>query len=182
MHTFRIWAPKATQAQLAIGEERISMRQGERGWWTADVENASDGTDYCYVLDGGKPLPDPRSACQPHGVHGPSRLLDHSRFAWTDQQFQARPLASAIIYELHTGTFTSAGTFRGVIDRLPYLVELGITHIQLMPVNEFAGKWGWGYDGVDLYAPHHAYGEPDDLKALINAAHKEGLAVLLDVV
>jgi maltooligosyltrehalose trehalohydrolase len=115
-------------------------------------------------------------------VHGPSCVIDHGTFSWSDQHWQARPLGSAIIYELHVGTFTPEGTFRAAEEKLAYLVDLGITHVELMPVNEFSGKWGWGYDGVDLYAPHHAYGTPDDLKSLINACHVRGLAVLLDVV
>ena len=135
-----------------------------------------------FSVDGGEGTPDPRSAFQPHGVHGPSQLIDHARFQWTDERWQARPLSSAIVYELHIGTFTPEGTFAGAVRRLDYLVELGVTHVELMPVTEFSGNWGWGYDGVDLYAPHHVYGSPDDLKALVDACHAHGLAVLLDVV
>jgi maltooligosyltrehalose trehalohydrolase len=133
-------------------------------------------------VDNSKPLPDPRSSWQPEGVHGPSRVLDHAAFAWTSQGFRAPPLASALIYELHVGTFSPEGTFDGVIQKLDYLLDLGVTHVELMPVNEFSGRRGWGYDGVDLYAPHHAYGGPDGLKRLVNACHARGLAVLLDVV
>ncbi len=152
------------------------------GWWSASIANAGGGTDYCYIIDGADPVPDPRSAWQPFGIHGTSRIVDHSAFQWTDENWQARPLSSAIIYELHIGTFTPQGTFRSTIDRLEHLAELGITHVELMPLNEFSGDWGWGYDGVDLYAPHHAYGTPDDLKVLIDACHARGLAVILDVV
>jgi maltooligosyltrehalose trehalohydrolase len=182
MHTFKVWAPKARQVALRIGDSSYEMESGEGGWWSREIEDAEAGTDYQFTLDGGNALPDPRSGWQPFGVHGPSRVVDHARFKWTDENWQARPLAGAIIYELHVGTFTAAGTFRGMIECLDYLVELGITHVQLLPVNEFSGDWGWGYDGVDLYAPHHTYGAPDDLKALVNACHAKGLAVLLDVV
>ena len=156
-------------------------RSALAGWWTA-TENASAGTDYAFVLDGGPPLPDPRSAWQPHGIHGPSRVVDHSAFSWTDGGWQAPPLSSAVIYELHIGTFSPEGTFAGAVAHLDHLVKLGISHVELMPVQEFSGEWGWGYDGADVFAPHHYYGEPDDLKRLVDACHARGLAVLLDVV
>ena len=113
---------------------------------------------------------------------GPSRHLNHNRFCWHDQNWQAPPLAAAVIYELHIGTFTAEGTFLAVIEKLDHLLELGVTHIELMPVATFSGPRGWGYDGVDLYAPHPAYGAPEELKALVDACHRRGLAVLLDVV
>ena len=182
MHTFKVWAPRANNVAVKIAEHSYPLQLGERGWWKGDLEEARPGTQYFFVLDGGRRVPDPRSGCQPQGVDGPSEIVDHSAFRWTDDAWQARPLASAIIYELHVGTFTQAGTFLGLIERLDYLVDLGITHVELMPVNEFPGGWGWGYDGVDLYAPHHEYGRPDDLKALVDACHAKGLAVLLDVV
>ncbi len=152
------------------------------GWWSADVTSAGHGTDYAFVLDGGRPLPDPRSLWQPQGVHGPSRVVDHSQYSWQCQRWPVTPLSSAVVYELHVGTFTPEGTFDGAIQRLGHLVDLGVTHLQLMPVGEFSGDRGWGYDGVDLYAPHHAYGGPDGLKRLVDACHSRGLAVLLDVV
>src|SRR5690606_21705309 len=125
---------------------------------------------------------DPRSPWQPHGVPGPSRLVDHDAFTWSDVDWNAPPLSSAVVYELHIGTFPPEGTFRAAIERLDDLRELGITHIELMPVADFPGQYGWGYDGVALYAPKDAYGGPLGLKELINAAHQRGLAVLLDVV
>jgi maltooligosyltrehalose trehalohydrolase len=183
MHTFDVWAPIPKKVAVQIGEKKYEMEQGEhRGWWSVSVADAGPGTDYFFVLDDGKPVPDPRSAFQPQGVNGPSRVVDQSAFSWTDENWQAKPLASALIYELHIGTFTPQGTFLSAIEKLDYLVELGITHLEIMPVNEFSGPWGWGYDGVDLYAPHHAYGTPDDLKRLVDACHARGLAVLLDVV
>jgi maltooligosyltrehalose trehalohydrolase len=151
------------------------------GWWRGDGP-ATPGVDYAFLLDDGDPLPDPRSPWQPHGVHGASRFYDHSAFRWSDQNWRAPPLSSALIYELHIGTFTQEGTFDSAISRLDHLLELGVTHVELLPVQEFSGDWGWGYDTVDLFAPHHIYGAPDGLKRLIDACHRHGLAVLLDVV
>ena len=182
MTSFRIWAPNANQVEVRIGTDLFGMTRGESGWWFTEIPLAKAGIDYAFVLDGGEPVPDPRSPWQPNGIHGPSRTVDHGAFSWTDQRWQAKPLSSAIFYELHIGTFTPQGTFMAAIDKLDYLVDLGITHIELMPVAEFSGNRGWGYDGVDLYAPHHAYGEPDDLKRLVDACHARGLAVMLDVV
>jgi maltooligosyltrehalose trehalohydrolase len=152
------------------------------GWWSAQVPEAGPGTDYQFVLGGGPPLADPRSPWQPQGVTGPSRVVDHAAFSWTDAGFRAPPLGSALVYELHVGTFTPEGTFAGLIGKLDYLKDLGVTHIELMPVADFPGAFGWGYDGVALYAPRHAYGGPDGLKGLVDAAHARGLAVILDVV
>ncbi len=182
MHTFEVWAPAARTVDVRIGSVSHPLQASEAGWWRTQVADAGPNTDYSFVVDGGDAVPDPRSPYQPNGIHGPSRLIDHSTFTWTDRNWQAKPLSSAVIYELHIGTFTPQGTFRSAIERIDYLVDLGITHLELMPVNEFSGRWGWGYDGVDLYAPHHAYGTPDDLKTLVNACHARGLAVLLDVV
>ncbi len=181
MHTFSVWAPKAGTVAVHIHSASHALKAGERGWWEGQVEGATAGTEYSFEIDG-NPIPDPRSPFQPQGIHGPSQLIDHAEFKWTDAHWQAQPLASAIIYELHIGTFTPTGTFLSAIDRLAHLVDLGVTHVELMPVNEFSGKLGWGYDGVDLYAPHHAYGTPDELKRLVEACHAHGLAVLLDVV
>jgi len=178
MNCFELWAPRAHTVDLVSGEHRISMRSAPRGRWR--VEAAFE--DYAFSLDGGEPVPDPRSPWQPFGVEGPSRVVDHSAFRWQLSTFQPVPLAEGIIYELHIGTFTPEGTFFSAISKLGHIQSLGITHIELMPVAEFSGAWGWGYDGVDLYAPHHAYGSPEDLKSFIDAAHAHGLAVILDVV
>ncbi len=178
---YRVWAPRPGDVRLRIGGEDLPMRQGPRGWWVADRVR-QHGETYGYLLDGEGPFPDPRSASQPSGVHGLSMCISHEGFGWTDRSWQPPPLASAIMYELHIGTFTGAGTFDAAIGRLPHLVELGVTHVELMPVCEFSGSRGWGYDGVDLYAPHHAYGGPDGLKRLVDACHARGLAVVLDVV
>jgi maltooligosyltrehalose trehalohydrolase len=178
---FKVWAPNAKRVQVRLDVGLLEMKPLPDGWWSACAPDAQNGTDYSFLVDGGDPLPDPRSPWQPYGVHGPSRLVDHSRFAWNDSGWQAPPLSSAIIYELHIGTFTPEGTFDSAIAQLGYLSSLGITHVELMPVHEFPGEWGWGYDGVDLFAPYHAYGGPDGLKRFVNACHREGLAVLLDV-
>ncbi|HEY7319593.1 MAG TPA: malto-oligosyltrehalose trehalohydrolase [Candidatus Binatia bacterium] len=182
MISFRIWAPNANQVEVNIGSQLFPMTAGERGWWFSSLPLSGAGIDYAFVLDGGEPLPDPCSPWQPNGIHGFSRTVDHGAFSWTDRNWQPRPLPYAIVYELHIGTFTPQGTFIAAIDKLDYLAALGITHIEVMPVAEFSGSRGWGYDGVDLYAPHHAYGKPDELKRLVDACHARGLAVILDVV
>jgi maltooligosyltrehalose trehalohydrolase len=158
------------------------MQRSSDGWWSLESSGATAGSDYGFVVDGEGPFPDPRSPWQPNGVHGLSRVVDHGAFAWTDRQFRARPLGKAVIYELHIGTFTLAGTFNAAIEKLDHLVQLGVTHAELMPVNAFGGNRGWGYDGVDLFAPHQAYGGPDGLKRFVNACHEHGLEVILDVV
>ena len=179
----RVWAPTAHDVQLDLRDERLPMVRADGGWWIIDTPRALPGVDYAFVLDGAEPpLPDPRSSSQPYGVHGRSRIVDHSASAWTDANWSAPALDSAIIYEMHVGTFTAAGTFEATIDRLSHLKNLGVTHVELMPVAEFSGDRGWGYDGVDIFAPHHAYGGPDGLKRLVDACHASGLAVLLDVV
>jgi maltooligosyltrehalose trehalohydrolase len=166
--------------ELQLRGQRIAMAAGERGYWQV-VADAGPGDDYAFILDGSGPLPDPRSPWQPQGVHGPSRLPE-SMFEWTDGRWRPPSLRSAVFYELHVGTFTPAGTFTAAIERLPHLASLGITHVELMPVAQFPGTRGWGYDGVDLYAPHERYGGPPGLKALVDACHSHGLAVVLDVV
>jgi maltooligosyltrehalose trehalohydrolase len=156
MREFRVWAPKARGVELRVGERLVKMTEdGE--WWSVRAEPEGD---YGFVLDGGDTLPDPRSRWQPNGVNGLSRVVDFSAFEWTDARWQAPPLSSAVIYELHIGTFTPEGTLDAAISRLGSLAELGVTHVELMPLNEFPGDWGWGYDGADLFAPHHAYGGP----------------------
>jgi maltooligosyltrehalose trehalohydrolase len=183
MATFQVWAPEAQMVEIELnGKERLPMQQMEEGWWQIEVAEAGIRTDYAFSVDGKQPFPDPRSPWQPEGVHGASRVVDHADFPWTDQRWQPPPLGSSVLYELHIGTFTPGGTFETAIERLDHLVDLGITHVEIMPVAEFSGARGWGYDGVDLYAPHHAYGGPSGLKKLVNACHERGLAVILDVV
>jgi maltooligosyltrehalose trehalohydrolase len=182
MNSFRVWAPEAKRVEVDVRNKRFPMYAGETGWWSAEISSVEPETDYAFVLDRGAPLPDPRSPWQPHGIHGPSRTVDHGAFPWTDRSWQPGPLSAAIFYELHIGTFTPGGTFKAAIEKLDHLVRLGITHVELMPVAEFSGSRGWGYDSVYLYAPHYAYGEPDDLKRLVDACHARGLAIVLDVV
>lgn len=177
--SIRVWAPRASKVELAPG--RGVMRREGGGWWTLDLD-LPPGTDYGFLLDGQGPFPDPRSPRQPAGVHGLSRTVDHAAFRWTDASWQPPALAGGVLYELHVGTFSPAGTFEGAVERLPHLVDLGVTHVELMPVAAFPGQRGWGYDGVALFAPHEAYGGPDGLKRLVDACHRHGLAVLLDVV
>src|SRR3954470_15972322 len=176
-----VWAPNAERVEGLIGDRRVPLEPTDGGWWQSD-ERFTHGTDYAFSLDGGEPRPSPRSRWQPHGIDGPSRIVDPGSFEWHDAGFRAAPLASAVIYELHIGTFTPEGTFEAAISRLEHLVELGVTHVELMPVAEFSGDRGWGYDGVDLYAPHHAYGGPEGLARFVDAAHAKGLAVVMDVV
>lgn len=182
MMEFRVWAPVCDAVELVIEKHFHEMDQAENGWWALDVPDAEPGQDYEFRLNKKHVSPDPRSLCQPQGVHGPSRLVDLKSFRWTDDSFQARPLSAALLYELHIGTFTPGGAFESAIERLDHLADLGVTHVEIMPIAEFAGSRGWGYDGVFPFAPHHAYGGPKGLARLVNACHERGLAVILDVV
>ena len=182
MTTFRLWAPAAEHVEVAALGDRHEMLLGSDGWWEAVVPRAGHGTDYAFHLDGGPPLPDPRSLWQPYGVHEASRVYDHDVFEWHDQHWRGVPLPGSVLYEMHVGTFTTEGTFEAAIERLDHLVELGIDVIELLPVASFDGERGWGYDGVDLYAAHEPYGGPDGLKRLVDACHVRGLGVVLDVV
>lgn len=180
MNEVRVWAPRAQTRVEAVspGGVRVGLDAAEGGWFTGTIPF----DDYLLAIDGGEPRPDPRSGWQPSGIDGPTRVVDHDAFEWTDASWNGAPLSAAVIYELHIGTFTSAGTFDAAIAELDHLVSLGVTAVELMPVAEFSGDRGWGYDGVDLFAPHHAYGGPDGLKRLIDACHARGLAVIIDVV
>lgn len=180
--TFRVFAPRAKTVDLVQLESRRRLTARAGGFFELEGGELLADTDYWLSLDGGLELPDPRSEHQPRGITGPSRRVDHAAFRWTDADFRPAPLAEGVLYELHVGTFSEAGTFDGAVEHLEHLVELGVTHVELMPVAEFAGERGWGYDGVNLFAPHHAYGGPLGLKRLIDACHARGLAVLIDVV
>jgi maltooligosyltrehalose trehalohydrolase len=173
----RIWAPNAARVEVLAGGARMPAVREAGGWWRGPVLGAGD--DYSISLDGGAPRPDPRSRFQPHGVHGPSRWLAPRA---SPSELQPRALRDAVIYELHVGTFSEGGTFESAIQHLDHLASLGVSHVELMPIAQFAGTHGWGYDGVALYAPHAPYGGPDGLMALIDACHARGLAVLIDVV
>lgn len=182
---FVVWAPHAKQVEVQIDvplEQRLAMQPDGRGYWRLQRDDILPDTDYRFRLDGNLERPDPASAYQPHGVHGPSRVIDHASFAWSDQSWLAPPLDEYVIYELHVGTFTEKGTFAAVISRLPALRELGVTAIELMPVAQFPGERNWGYDGACPYAVQNSYGGPEGLKRLVDACHDHGLAVILDVV
>ena len=181
--TFGIWAPghKAVEVVLA-GNRRLPMGQEGRGWWQLVQPALVPGTRYRFSVDGGPARPDPRSPWQPEGTDGASATVDFSQFEWSDAGWVPPELASAVIYEMHVGTFSRAGTFEGAIDHLGHLVELGVNALEVMPVAEASGERGWGYDGADLWAPHHAYGGPAGLKRFVDACHGRGLAVILDVV
>lgn len=193
-HTFSVWAPAATAVGLVLDSpdaDPVPMRPagdgpGGRGWWTCDVAR-EEGRDYGFVLTGddgetSAPRPDPRSTRQPHGVHGLScvHTVDESR--WTDHAWTGRQLAGSVIYELHVGTFSAEGTLDGAIAHLDELVELGVTTVEVMPLNAFNGEYGWGYDGVAWFAVHEPYGGPDAFQRFVDACHARGLAVCLDVV
>ena len=179
---FRLWAPAQEQVSLACERGSMPMRRLDDGWFEIETEAVPVGGAYAFELDDGRHVPDPASRAQMADVHGPSCLVDPERFAWRCGKWRGRPWEEAIVYELHTGTFTPEGTFDGVRTRLDHLADLGVTAIELMPVAQFSGVRGWGYDGVLLFAPHAAYGDPDALKRLIDEAHRRELMVLLDVV
>ena len=177
----RVWAPDAERVRLLADGNQSELSRGAGGWWTGPRLPA--GTDYAFLLDGSsEPLPDPASRWQPAGVHGLSRVYDQGAYQWRDEAWAGRDLIDAVVYELHVATFTPGATFDSAIERLPHLVQLGVTHVELLPVNAVNGVWNWGYDGVDWYAVHEPLGGPDGLKRFVDACHAAGLAVILDVV
>ena len=177
-----VWAPDRQRVRLHAEDRDVELVKDDHGWWRAP-DPLDPGTDYAFKLDDDDtPLPDPRSVWQPEGVHGPSRVYDHSAYAWTDQAWTGRALPGAVIYELHIGTFTAGRTFDAAIERLDYLADLGVDLVEVMPVNAFDGTAGWGYDGVLWGAVHDPYGGPDGFKRFVDACHRRGLGVVLDVV
>jgi maltooligosyltrehalose trehalohydrolase len=179
---FSVWAPKSLRLSLRVaGADRAIAPKGH-GWFEESVPGSGDGTSYAFVLDGGRVRPDPASRRQPHGVHGPSTLFDVGRHAWEDAGWRGLPLEALVFYEIHLGTFTPEGTLDAAAARLPDLVDLGVTCVELMPVQPFAGDRNWGYDGVAPYAVHEGYGGPAALQRFVDRAHALGLAVCLDVV
>jgi maltooligosyltrehalose trehalohydrolase len=181
-HEFTIWAPRPERVSLDVAGTRHPMSRSDDGWWSARIDVAPDAR-YGFVLDDEEPvLPDPRSPRQPDGVHERSQLWDAATAAWTDDRWAGRSIEGAVIYELHVGTFTPEGTFDSAIEKLAYLVELGVDFVELMPVNAFGGTHGWGYDGVLWYAVHEPYGGPDGLVRFVDACHGLGLGVLIDAV
>jgi len=182
---FRVWAPLATSLSVCVThpyDALFPMDRNAGGTFTAFARHLTSGAQYYYQFDRNRRRPDPVSRFQPRGVHEVSEVVDPSAFAWTDGNWKGLPIEDLLIYEVHTGTFTPEGTFDGLIDRLPYLLELGVTALEVMPIVSFPGARNWGYDGAYLYAPHAAYGGPLGFKRLVNACHREGLAVVLDVV
>ena len=180
---FRVWAPRHKSLQVLLRDTTtpLEMTAEAEGYFSVLSPEAKAGSQYWYLVDGQK-FPDPASRFQPEGPHGPSQVVDPSTFEWSDQAWAGSKLAGQVIYELHIGTFTREGTWAAAIEKLPYLVETGITLIEVMPVAEFPGKFGWGYDGVSFFAPTRLYGQPDDFRRLVNEAHRLGIGVILDVV
>lgn len=178
---FRLWAPAATRVDVMLAQP-YAMTRSEDGWFTADIAGVAAGARYKFRIDDEIDVPDPASAFQPDDVFGPSEVIDHNTYPWRATDWRGRPWQEAVILEAHVGTFTQEGTYRAMIDRLDHLVETGITALELMPLADFAGSRNWGYDGVLWYAPDSAYGRPEDLNALIDAAHQRGLMIMLDVV
>ncbi|EBW2655206.1 malto-oligosyltrehalose trehalohydrolase, partial [Salmonella enterica subsp. enterica serovar Mikawasima] len=179
---FRLWATGQQKVMLRLAGKDQEMQASGDGWFTLDVSGVTPGTEYNFVLSDGMVVPDPASRAQKTDVNGPSYVVDPGSYAWHNTGWKGSRWEQAVVYEMHTGTFTPEGTFRAAIAKLPYLAELGVTVIEVMPVAQFGGERGWGYDGVLLYAPHSAYGTPDDFKAFIDAAHGYGLSVVLDIV
>ncbi|MEF2551516.1 malto-oligosyltrehalose trehalohydrolase [Aurantimonas sp. A2-1-M11] len=184
---FRLWAPGAGRAELAIGRpdkdcDFLPMDKDAEGWWRIATDQVAVGGGYGFRVDDGMVVPDPAARAQMGDVHGLSQLVDPKSYAWKTADWTGRPWEEVVFYELHAGTFTQNGTFDAMIEKLDYLRDLGITAIELMPVAQFGGRRGWGYDGVLLYCPHEAYGGVEGLKRLVDAAHERGLMVFLDVV
>jgi maltooligosyltrehalose trehalohydrolase len=183
MADFAVWAPERERVRVLVDDEAHELTRRPGGWWHARIESAGPGTRYAYLLDDdATPLPDPRSRWQPDGVHKPSQLYDDAAFTWTDQAWTGRQLPGSLVYELHIGTFTPAGTFDAAIEKLDHLVDLGIDLVEVLPLNAVDGPRNWGYDGVGWYAVTHNYGGPDGFKRFVDACHTRGLGVVLDVV
>lgn len=180
---FRFWSPQSEKVQLAIeGGTPVEMEPVENGWFSCTVVDVGAGKRYGFLLPDGMQVPDPASRFQPDDVHGLSEVIDLKSYDWQAKDWKGRPVAELVFYELHIGSFTPEGTFRAAIGKLDHLASLGITALQIMPISDFPGSYGWGYDGVMPYAPESSYGRPEDLMALIDAAHERGLCVFLDVV
>src|SRR5688572_27284227 len=166
---FRVWAPRRRTVEVVQegGGAPVRLDPERDGYFSGLVPHAEAGLRYRYRLDGGQPLPDPASRFQPDGPHGPSQVVDPGRFAWTDREWRGVEPRGQVLYEMHIGTFTAEGTWEAAVRELPALAELGVTVLEVMPVAEFPGRFGWGYDGVDLFAPTRLYGEPDAFRAFV---------------
>eukprot|EP00475_Leptophrys_vorax_P021405 TRINITY_DN29136_c0_g1_i3.p1 TRINITY_DN29136_c0_g1~~TRINITY_DN29136_c0_g1_i3.p1 ORF type:complete len:247 (-),score=3.40 TRINITY_DN29136_c0_g1_i3:46-705(-) len=184
---FRVWAPKVKSVTVVMETEQTTFELEPEidspGVFSGFSELANAATQYRFRLgDAEKPIPDPMSRFQPDGPHGPSQVIDPSTFQWTDNEWCGSRPESQIIYEMHIGTFTPEGTWHAAAEQLPALAELGVTLLEVMPVAEFAGQFGWGYDGVNLFAPTRLYGSPDEMRSFVDRAHALGIGVILDVV
>lgn len=180
---FRVWAPKARDVDVVLLDGRVfPLTKVDKGYFAGWVGDARAGMTYRYRVDGGVALPDPCSRFQPEGPHGPSLIVDSFEYKWTDQDWEGVSMQGQVLYEMHIGTFTKEGTFDAAIQKLDDLKRLGVTLLEIMPVAEFPGRWNWGYDGVDMFAPAHVYGNHHAFKRFVDAAHRRGLGVILDVV
>ncbi|MBE2283865.1 MAG: malto-oligosyltrehalose trehalohydrolase [Prosthecobacter sp.] len=185
---FRVWAPASRHVAVQVAQcesladaMSFELKAEPHGYWSGTCVKAAAGMHYRYRLDSGE-FPDPASRFQPEGPHGPSRIIDPTKFGWTDGQWKGVSRKGQVLYEMHIGTFTPQGTWDAAMEQLPHLAELGVTLLEIMPVADFPGLYGWGYDGVNFFAPTRLYGEPDDLRRFVNRAHANGLGVILDVV
>jgi maltooligosyltrehalose trehalohydrolase len=179
---FRVWAPRAARVELELNDQQILLDVEPDGYHSGRVLAVGAGTRYTYRLDGGPVCPDPASRFQPAGPHGPSEVIDPEAFSWTDDQWPGVTREGQVLYEMHIGTFTAAGTWDAASRELPELARAGVTVVEVLPVADFVGDFGWGYDGVDVFAPTRLYGRPDDFRAFVDQAHAVGLGVILDVV
>ena len=179
---FRVWAPRATRVEVDVEERRVALTPERDGYHAASVPGLTAGARYTYRLDGSRGYPDPASRFQPEGPHGPSEVVDPGRYRWTDERWPGVAREGQVLYEMHVGTFTTAGTWEAASRELPELARTGITAVEVLPVADFVGDFGWGYDGVNLFAPTRLYGRPDDFRAFVDRAHAVGLGVILDVV
>jgi maltooligosyltrehalose trehalohydrolase len=183
---FKVWAPRYNDVSLVLvddsGNRELPMTSDERGYWTLETDQAATGDRYFYKLDNDYEFPDPVSRWLPDSIHGPTEIVDPEQYSWLDQDWKGITLDELIFYELHIGTFTSEGTFDAAVEKIPYLLDLGITCIEIMPVAQFPGSYNWGYDGASPFAVQNSYGGPDGLKRLVDACHQAGIAVCLDVI
>ena len=184
---FRVWAPIRRRVEVVLehgpgAPAALILEPEPGGYWSGSAAGAAAGTLYRFRLDGEGPFPDPASRYQPEGPHGPARVVDPGIFRWSDAAWHGISLEGQVIYELHVGTFTPEGTLDAARLQLPELATFGITVVELMPLAEFPGRFGWGYDGVGLFAPTRLYGEPDDVRRFVDDAHRHGIGVMLDVV
>jgi maltooligosyltrehalose trehalohydrolase len=173
---FRVWAPLRREVEVVTDAGSVPLQADDEGYFSGLAADVKPGSTYRYRLDGGDCFPDPASRFQPEGPHGPSVVVDPTRFRWSDRDWKGVELRGQVLYEMHIGTFTSEGTWDSAIAQLPNVARTGITVLEVMPVSEFSGSYGWGYDGVCWYAPYHHYGTPDDMRRFIDAAHGLGRA------